>query len=150
MIELFAKELVKPIVSSIVQYIKDDTMAQEYAENMQRILMANYKDRSNIKNILHSTSPVPFKDIYSPLKLSMMSSSGFEHDYGAQKVESVGTLLKTFNNIAIFGNAGCGKSTLVNFLYLNAIEEWHNRWSLNRKNFCGLRVENLSGHRPLA
>lgn len=122
MIELFAKELIKPIVSSIIEYIKDDTKAQIYAETMQRLLMSNYKSRSEVKNILHSVSPVPFKDIYCPLKIKMLSS-GFQSDYGNQPVDSVKTLLSNVNNIAIFGNAGCGKSTLINFLYLNAIEE---------------------------
>ena len=122
MVELFAKELIKPIVSSIVKYIQDDTKAQIYAENMQRLLQSNYESRSSIKNILHSTSPVPFKEIFCPLKLRTMTT-GFEQDYGAQKIDSIKSLMSTFNNIAIFGNAGCGKSTLVNFLYLNAIDE---------------------------
>ena len=124
MIELFAKELIKPIVSSIAQYIKDDTKAQIYTETMQRQLMSNYKSRCEVKNILHSVSPVPFKDIYCPLKIKMLSS-GFQSDYGYgnQPVDSVKTLLSNVNNIAIFGNAGCGKSTLVSFLYLNAVEE---------------------------
>lgn len=122
MIELLAKEIIKPIVSSIVEYIKDDTKAQVYAENMQRLLTSNYKTRSGVKNILHSVTPVPFMDIYCPLKIKMLSSD-FQCDYGSQPVESVKTLLNNVNNIAIFGNAGCGKSTLVNFLYLNAIEE---------------------------
>lgn len=122
MIELLAKEIIKPIISSIVEYIKDDTKAQVYAENMQRLLTSNYKTISGVKNILHSVTPVPFKDIYCPLKIKMLSSD-FQRDYGSQPVESVKTLLNNVNNIAIFGNAGCGKSTLVNFLYLNAIEE---------------------------
>lgn len=115
------KELIGPITTTIASYVKDDFHALQYEDNMIKLLESNYKSRSHIKNILHNSSPVPFKDIYCPLKIKVYSSS-FEKEYKPFAVNSVNELLGEFSNVAIFGNAGSGKSTLVNFLYLNAVE----------------------------
>lgn len=128
--ELLIKELLKPIISSIVRYIKDDTNYQNYIDIMQRLLLSKYKSKSRIKNLLHSTRPVSFNKIYYPLKLKMknLGLEEYENEWKDAstdywEVKSVKSLFGNFNNISIFGNAGSGKSTLVNFLYLNAVDE---------------------------
>lgn len=122
MVETLLKELLKPIGTAIVNFIKNEKEALEYEENMYRLLESNYTSRAAVKNILHTSMPVPFKDIYCPLRLRIPTDY-YKRNDETFAVESAKGLMDTYCNIAIFGNAGSGKSTLVNFLYLNAIEE---------------------------
>lgn len=73
--------------------------------------------------MLHVSHPVLFKDIYCPLSITKLTTHEYDESSQMFKIKSVSTLMNQVNNIAIFGNAGSGKSTLVNYLYINSIEE---------------------------
>ena len=115
-------EIIKPIVEAITDYIKDNVQKKEYIKNIQEQLSANYKSHSTVKNMLHSSGPVPFNDIFCPLSIKKLDRGSFYRDEPPFRVFSANDLMENYDNVAIFGNAGSGKSTLVNFLYLNAIE----------------------------
>lgn len=121
MIELL-KEMIGPIAATIKSYVTNEYNAFLYEDNMVKLLESNYYSRMKIKNILHNSSPVLFMDIYCSLRIKAYAPS-FEKEYEPFAVNSVKELFGAYSNVAIFGNAGSGKSTLVNFLYLNAIEE---------------------------
>lgn len=121
--EVIVEALVKPFANTISTYIKNRLQEEEYIDNMRSLLSANYMSRSRIKNMLHSSEPVQFMDIYCPLRIKKLATNNFNRSEETLEVSSVSDLMDTFNNVAIFGNAGSGKSTLVNFLYLDAIEK---------------------------
>ena len=121
--EVIVEALVKPFVNTISTFIKNKLQEDEYIDNMRSLLSANYMSRSRIKNMLHSSEPVQFMDIYCPLRIKKLATNNFNRPEEILEVSSVRDLMDTFNNVAIFGNAGSGKSTLVNFLYLDAIEK---------------------------
>lgn len=122
MVETLLKELLKPIGSAIVSFIKNEKEALEFEDNMRRLLESNYTSRMAVKNILHTSISVPFKDIYAPLRLRIPTDY-YKRNEDVFYVNTARELLDTYGNVAIFGNAGSGKSTLVNFLYLNAVED---------------------------
>ena len=121
--EIFLKELLKPIISAVSKCLNDKLQEKEYIDNMYNLLLSNYKSRINIKNMLHSSNPVSFKDIYCPLSIKRLSTNNYIGSNDIISVNSTKSLMESINNLAIFGNAGSGKSTLVNFLYINSIEE---------------------------
>lgn len=115
-------EIIKPIVEAITESIKDNIQKKEYIKNIQEALSNNYKSYSTVKNMLHLSDPVLFKDIYCPLSIKKLDRGSFYRNKPPFCVFSASDLMENYDNVAIFGNAGSGKSTLVNFLYLNAIE----------------------------
>ena len=121
--EAILEELVKPFVNTISTYIKNKVQKEKFINNIRRLLSANYVSRSKIKNMLHSSEPVQFMDIYCPLRIKKLATNNFNRPEETIDVSSVRDLMDSFDNVAIFGNAGSGKSTLVNFLYLDAIEK---------------------------
>lgn len=121
--EVILEELVGPIVNTISTYIKNKSQKEDFIDNMRNLLSANYISRSRIKNMLHSSEPVRFMNIYNPLRIKKFVINDFNQSDEILEVSSVRNLMDTFDNVAIFGNAGSGKSTLVNFLYLDAIEK---------------------------
>ena len=53
MVETLLKELLKPIGSAIVSFIKNEKEALEFEDNMRRLLESNYTSRMAVKNILY-------------------------------------------------------------------------------------------------
>ena len=75
--EIFLKELLKPIISAVSKCLNDKLQEKEYIDNMYNLLLSNYKSRINIKNMLHSSNPVSFKDIYCPLSIKRLSTNNY-------------------------------------------------------------------------
>lgn len=82
--------------------------------------LGNYLEKqrakfTNVKTLLHRTTPVPFYDIYFPVTLSCKSKK--------ISTTSVNKVFLESQFITIIGDAGSGKSTLIKHLFLNSIEE---------------------------
>lgn len=150
MIETLYKSVLTPIAEFISSKIKDQIQCKKYIDNIYNLLSSNYKSRLCMKNILHKSEPVLFKDIYCPLSIANLPNPIYQPPTSKIEVKSVRDLMENINNLAIFGNAGSGKSTLVNYLYLNSVEELYKypvMIQLRYLNlFSGSLVEYLKSH----
>ncbi len=146
MVDSLLKDILAPITQHVASLIENKIQSKEYIRNMYKLLSANYKRRLYMKNILHTSSPVLFRDIYCPLSITKWSTYDYEDSHTTYKVESISGLMDQIDNIAIFGNAGCGKSTLVNYLYLNSIEERYKYPIIVNLRYLNLSSDSLIEH----
>lgn len=95
----------------------------EYFVN-NRILeyqVEEYQRNSFTKTLLHRVQPRKLQEIYQPLTLRP-SRNHFSVDGFIVRTESVGELFVEKQYITVLGSAGSGKSTLVRYLFLNALD----------------------------
>ena len=72
------------------------------------------------KTILHRATPKNLYEFYQPL---FINSNRHQHSSGSKSTENIKKLFKTEKYLTIIGSAGSGKSTLVKYLFLKAIED---------------------------
>lgn len=123
MVKSILNQILSPITTKLTSYIQDKILFKDYTINMYNLLESQYESRLKVKNYLHTSQPIPFTDIYFPLSIKRLNSHEYDDSYPEIKITSINDLVNQATTIAIFGNAGSGKSTLVNFLYLKACEE---------------------------
>lgn len=74
------------------------------------------------KTLLHRSEPIKLLDFYMPLQITRYANSkqlkGFE-----LATDDISKLFKNSNYLTLIGNAGSGKSTIVKYLFINAVEK---------------------------
>jgi len=112
----FGEEIKHTISNSILEY-----QVEEYNRN------------SISKTLLHRVTPKRLKEFYQPLFITKCSTSSkkrviSDYDIGLQEEEiriptdSINKLFEQKQFITLIGSAGSGKSTIVKYLFLNAID----------------------------
>jgi GTPase SAR1 family protein len=76
------------------------------------------------KTLLHRVQPKKLMDFYQPLYIIKCGQGGkyLRHDEKRLPTDSIKDLFKKKKYITLIGNAGSGKSTIVKYLFLNAID----------------------------
>lgn len=114
--------LLETPVNSLLNTIGNEL--KQLAKN--RILeyqITEYKRNFYSKTLLHRSEPVKLTDFYLPLHISKTQS--FSHYNKAQtriSTQKIETVFSKTNFITLIGNAGSGKSTIVKYMYINAVE----------------------------
>lgn len=102
------------INSSLQNELKiDEEVIKIEKEIFPKYLIREYKNFCEVKTFLHPT-PKPFLDIYYPMYLKT---------YENKSLEGLG-IFETSNRVTILGNAGMGKSTFLNRIFLQCIDEY--------------------------
>ncbi|WP_370094103.1 NACHT domain-containing NTPase [Winogradskyella sp.] len=75
------------------------------------------------KTLLHRSEPIKLTDFYLPLHI-INQKDVLEYVEKPKKIptENIEKLFKKSNYITLIGNAGSGKSTIVKYLFINAVE----------------------------
>ena len=92
--------------------------------NVLEYLCEEYNRNYYTKTLLHRVTPVKLFDIYQPLYITP-SSSYLSRRKIKQPRTSTSSIMNLFENnqyIILNGNAGSGKSTIVKYLFVNAIQ----------------------------
>ena len=109
LVKEFGEEVKQVINNSILEY-----QVEEYIRNF------------STKTLLHRVQPKNLKDFYQPLFITPCGNShkpiGFKDYSNRISTSSISELFDNKKFITIIGNAGSGKSTIVKYLFLNAID----------------------------
>jgi len=110
--------LKKPIEDLIANFSSE--VSQVLNNNIIEYQVEEYNRNFYLKTLLHRAFPVKLLDVYQPLYLQ---------DYPTNEkrtriaTNSIKDLFKRKRYLTIIGSAGSGKSTLVKYLFLKAIDE---------------------------
>ena len=91
----------------------DDEVIKIEKEVFPKYLIREYKNFCEVKTFLYP-NPKPFLDIYYPITLQTYEG----------KLKNGLDIFETSNRITILGNAGMGKSTFLNRIFLQCIDEY--------------------------
>lgn len=105
-------ELIWNTLTKEVKHIVSNRLLEYQIEEYER----NYYT----KTIIHRTEPVKLLDFYQPLYITKF---GRNHKNNRIDTKECNELFSTNNFITIIGTAGSGKSTIVKYLVVNAIEK---------------------------
>ena len=101
MIDTLLKSILAPITNLIASRINNKIQSIEYVNNMYNLLSSNYKSRLYIKNMLHVSHPVLFKDIYCPLSIAKLTTHEYDESSQIFNIKSVSTLMYVFRWIPV-------------------------------------------------
>lgn len=126
MIETIISEVAKNKIAGILNDILSklgDEIAQFANNNILEYLVQEYRNCKQTKTILHRDHPVDIDRIYQPLFLHR-SYDMFQKPNNTRALIETTNIKDVFQNsnlITIIGDAGSGKSTIIKYLFLNAI-----------------------------
>ncbi|MFZ2029888.1 MAG: NACHT domain-containing protein, partial [Vitreimonas sp.] len=108
--------VVKDIYAGTKAFVGRNAAAfqNEIESGFKKLVVESYQRRSMIKTLLDGNEPVPLRDYYVPVRLSLneknVSEARFISNYAKQR------------RIMIIGTAGAGKSMFMKRLFLSAVE----------------------------
>jgi len=114
-IEYFLKILLTETTKKITKINIINSFNRLTNKTIKNYLNKCVKQQSITKTLLHTDTPIPFEDIYQPLKM--------KHGLEEFTDKNIKKLFKHSNYITIIGNAGSGKSTLVKRIFQQSIKE---------------------------
>jgi hypothetical protein len=91
----------------------DDEIIKIENEIFPKYLKREYKNFCEVKTFLHP-NPKPFLDVYYPITLQTYDG----------KINTGLDIFEVSNKVTILGNAGMGKSTFLNRIFLQCIDEY--------------------------
>ncbi|MGN7811915.1 NACHT domain-containing protein [Flavobacterium sp. 22076] len=109
-------------------------ITKEFGEEVKHIINNNileyqieeYNRNYYSKTILHRVQPKKLKDFYQPLYISFYDKKDIysfnDDEFNKISTSSIKNLFSEKQFITLVGNAGSGKSTIVKYLFINAIE----------------------------
>lgn len=106
-------------------------IADEFSEEVRQVVKNNileyqveeYNRNYCAKTLLHRVQPKNLKEFYQPLFIRQCEKRGGKsQNTNRISTASISHLFKKKQFITLIGNAGSGKSTIVKYLFLNAIE----------------------------
>lgn len=109
-----------------------ETLLDEFGEEVKQIINNNileyqveeYNRNYCTKTLLHRVQPRKLLDFYQPLHIVPYKDYSFNRNSISNRIktESVKDVFKSKQFITIIGNAGSGKSTMVKYLFINAVD----------------------------
>lgn len=116
-----ASEVIDKRIDKFFESMKDILTSRSYdlklkfsKQALKDYLNTTIKKVSTVKTLLYPEKPVLINDFYVDIDLSFKNKL-----ISSDRIES---LLKIDKNLIVTGLAGCGKSTFIKYLFLNAIE----------------------------
>lgn len=115
------KDLLEISVKVFLENIKNkyqdlkDELKQLSQTDLQEYFNKQIENYSYIKTILHGSNPVLLHRIYFPLNIRF--------DYRSIEAQNIQLVFSSTNYVALIGEAGCGKSTLMKYLFLTCIKQ---------------------------
>lgn len=86
--------------------------------------LANAKDKyKNIKTLLYKNEPKPFNDLYIPNCIERTGDINMKENLGEASIDK---LISISNFLILEGDSGIGKSMMMQYLFLSAIDEVSN------------------------
>lgn len=97
---------------------------KQVAKNRLLEYQANeFKRNYFTKTLLHRSGPIKLSDFYLPLHIANQKDfKSFSRKLKKNSTEKISEVFKKSKYITIIGNAGSGKSTIVKYLYINAVQ----------------------------
>lgn len=111
-----------------------ENITKEFGEEVKQVIKNNileyqveeYNRNFCTKTLLHRVQPKNLKDFYQPLFINPCGKRhrpiGFRESTKRIPTNSISELFSKKKFITLIGNAGSGKSTIVKYLFLNAID----------------------------
>lgn len=111
-----------------------ENLAKEFGEEVKQVInnsileyqVEEYNRNFSTKTLLHRVQPKNLKDFYQPLFITLCGKNhkriGFRDNSKRISTSSISALFDKKQFITLIGNAGSGKSTIVKYLFLNAID----------------------------
>ncbi len=104
-------------------------LTEEFGEEVKQVIKNNileyqveeYNRNSCAKTLLHRVQPKHLKEFYQPLFIIPYKNRQ-RKKHKRIPTDSISDLFKNKQYITLIGNAGSGKSTIVKYLFLNAID----------------------------
>lgn len=117
---IIASLIEKLIVEAFKAYRTDveDGLLQIMSNRLLEYQVSEFERNSLVKTMLHRATPVKLKDIYLPMTLN----TGNLYSRTTTKC-SIKDIFSISKRVTILGLAGCGKSTITKYLFLQCIEE---------------------------
>jgi predicted NACHT family NTPase len=112
----FSNELVKE-TKSLVNDLTDE-IYQILNQNIQKYFKTQIKLNKNVKNILYGSNPINIYDFYFPVNIKPTITIQWHTD-----TSSISNVFCRTNYLTIIGEAGCGKTTLTKFLFLDCLKK---------------------------
>ena len=107
--------LLKSIGTELKQVAKNRIL--EYQTN-------EFKKNYFTKTLLHRSEPIKLTDFYQPLHIANQKDyRKFSHKPKKIPSEDISKLFNKSNYITLIGNAGSGKSTIVKYLFIDAVQK---------------------------
>lgn len=102
-----------------------DEISQIANNRILEYLCIEYERNSMTKTLLHRSEPIKLESIYQPLHLTKAAERWGQMSSGRTKkipTDNIRDIFCKGNCVTIIGTAGSGKSTLVKYLFVNAIK----------------------------
>lgn len=111
-----------------------ENLGKEFGEEVKQVINNNileyqveeYNRNFSTKTLLHRVQPKNLKDFYQPLFITPCGKGrrpiGYKDNSKRISTSSISELFNKKQFITLIGNAGSGKSTIVKYLFLNAID----------------------------
>lgn len=117
-----SKNKIVGILNDVLSKLGDE-IAQFANNNILEYLVQEYRNCKQTKTILHRDRPVDIERIYQPLNLHRYYDRFQRSNNTRTLIETtdIKNIFQNSNLITIIGDAGCGKSTIVKYLFLSAI-----------------------------
>ncbi len=127
-------EILSLITGVIAEKLKGlfTNITKEFGEEVKHVINNNileyqveeYNRNLITKTLLHRVQPKALKDFYQPLFITKCDKKGRVLPQKEKRIPtaSIENLFKKMQFITLIGNAGSGKSTIVKYLFLNAID----------------------------
>ena len=128
-------EIITTITTVVTLKLKSffEDIAKDLGDEVKHLINNNileyqveeYNRNFSTKTLLHRVEPKNLKDFYQPLFITPCDKKGHRMVTDASNrisTHSISELFKKKQFITLIGNAGSGKSTIVKYLFLNAIE----------------------------
>jgi predicted NACHT family NTPase len=114
------------ILSSITDEFGEE-VKQVVSNNILEYQVEEYNRNSISKTLLHRVQPKKLKEFYQPLFITNCGQNNRQRPFIKRRGDRIPTdeieaLFKKKQFITLIGNAGSGKSTIVKYLFLNAID----------------------------
>ena len=129
-------EIMTIIATVVVDKLKSlfENLVKEFGEEVKQVInnsileyqVEEYNRNFSTKTLLHRVQPKNLKDFYQPLFITPCGKShksiGFKDYSNRISTNSISELFDKKKFITLIGNAGSGKSTIIKYLFLNAID----------------------------
>lgn len=102
-----------------------DEISHVASNKILEYLCVEYERNSMTKTLLHRSEPIRLESIYQPLHLRKSAEQWGRISFGKLKriqTDNIKDIFDKGNCVTIIGTAGSGKSTLVKYLFVNAIK----------------------------
>ena len=111
-----------------------ENLGKEFGEEVKQVInnsileyqVEEYNRNFSTKTLLHRVQPKNLKDFYQPLFITPCGKNrrqiGFRDNSKRISTSSISELFDKKQFITLIGNAGSGKSTIVKYLFLNAVD----------------------------